>query len=149
MYDEGEGGCGCGQSCGCECGSHAHACSLYFKGQAWKRLHVFNPCCAHVSTHRYASFDYEEGEYRQADLVRLDILAHGKVVDALARLVHVVSVMCLDMVYECYAPRQPCPWEGGGRPGMHGARNACVPSAKVKQFCSVEFCTHTACGSNF
>lgn len=39
---------------------------------------------------RYASFDYEEGEYREADLVRLDILAHGKVVDALARLTHKV-----------------------------------------------------------
>jgi len=39
-------------------------------------------------TQGYASFDYEEGEYREADLVRLDILAHGRVVDALARLVH-------------------------------------------------------------
>ncbi|GIL99227.1 hypothetical protein Vretimale_4455 [Volvox reticuliferus] len=35
----------------------------------------------------YASFDYEEGPYRPADLVRLDILAHGKPVDALARMV--------------------------------------------------------------
>lgn len=43
---------------------------------------------------RYASFDYEEGEYRSADLVRLDILAHGKVVDALARLVHKVPGWC-------------------------------------------------------
>eukprot|EP00798_Chlamydomonas_sp_ICE-L_P021245 gene21245-28161_t len=36
----------------------------------------------------YASFDYEEGEYREADLQRLDILAHRKVIDALARMVH-------------------------------------------------------------
>ncbi|GFR41154.1 hypothetical protein Agub_g1818, partial [Astrephomene gubernaculifera] len=35
----------------------------------------------------YASFDYEEGPYRPADLVRLDILAHSKPVDALARMV--------------------------------------------------------------
>jgi translation elongation factor EF-4 len=35
----------------------------------------------------YATFDYEEGEYRLADLQRLDILAHGTPVDALARLV--------------------------------------------------------------
>ncbi|GAX75362.1 hypothetical protein CEUSTIGMA_g2806.t1 [Chlamydomonas eustigma] len=38
-------------------------------------------------TQGYATFDYEEGEYRLADLQRLDILAHGKPVDALARLV--------------------------------------------------------------
>ncbi|KXZ56572.1 hypothetical protein GPECTOR_1g514 [Gonium pectorale] len=38
-------------------------------------------------TRGYASFDYEEGPYRPADLVRLDILAHGRPVDALARLV--------------------------------------------------------------
>ena len=37
--------------------------------------------------HRYATFDYEEGEYRPADLLRLDILAHGKPVDALTRMV--------------------------------------------------------------
>jgi translation elongation factor EF-4 len=36
---------------------------------------------------RYATFDYEEGEYRAADLQRLDILAHGQPVDALTRLV--------------------------------------------------------------
>ncbi|KAG2442751.1 hypothetical protein HXX76_002832 [Chlamydomonas incerta] len=35
----------------------------------------------------YASFDYEEGPYRPADLVRLDVLAHGRPVDALARMV--------------------------------------------------------------
>ncbi|GFH15648.1 GTP binding protein LepA, partial [Haematococcus lacustris] len=39
-------------------------------------------------THGFASFDWEEGEYRPADLRRLDIIAHGKPVDALARLVH-------------------------------------------------------------
>eukprot|EP00955_Chlamydomonas_euryale_P046166 353350-Chlamydomonas_euryale.AAC.19 len=35
----------------------------------------------------YATFDYEDGEYRSADLVRLDILAQGSPVDALCRLV--------------------------------------------------------------
>jgi translation elongation factor EF-4 len=39
----------------------------------------------------YATFDYEEGPYRAADLQRLDVLAHGKPVDALARLVHKVD----------------------------------------------------------
>mmetsp|Transcript_26179 Transcript_26179/g.73383 ORF Transcript_26179/g.73383 Transcript_26179/m.73383 type:complete len:542 (+) Transcript_26179:221-1846(+) len=36
----------------------------------------------------YASFDYEEGEYRPADLQRLDLLINGDPVDALARVVH-------------------------------------------------------------
>ncbi|GAB4818255.1 hypothetical protein N2152v2_005301 [Parachlorella kessleri] len=36
----------------------------------------------------YASFDYEEGEYRQADLQRLDILINTEPVDALARICH-------------------------------------------------------------
>lgn len=35
----------------------------------------------------YASLDYEEGPYRLADLVRLDVIAHGQVVDALCRMV--------------------------------------------------------------
>lgn len=40
------------------------------------------------SSSGYASFDYEEGEYRQADLLRLDLLVNGEVVDAMARIVH-------------------------------------------------------------
>ncbi len=36
----------------------------------------------------YASFDYEVGEYKPSDLVKLDILVNGEVVDALAQLVH-------------------------------------------------------------
>jgi GTP-binding protein LepA len=36
----------------------------------------------------YASFDYEMGEYKPSDLVKLDILVNGEVVDALAQLVH-------------------------------------------------------------
>ena len=36
----------------------------------------------------YANFDYEEGEMRPADLVRLDLLVNGNPIDALARVVH-------------------------------------------------------------
>ena len=36
----------------------------------------------------YANFDYEEGDMRPADLVRLDLLVNGNVIDALARVVH-------------------------------------------------------------
>ena len=39
-------------------------------------------------TKGYASLDYQEGEYRDADLQRLDILVNGKPVEAFARIIH-------------------------------------------------------------
>ena len=39
-------------------------------------------------THGYGTMDYEFLGYRAADLVRLDILVHGKRVDALSTIVH-------------------------------------------------------------
>ena len=39
-------------------------------------------------TKGYASLDYEFADYRQADLVKLDILLSGKAVDALSTIVH-------------------------------------------------------------
>jgi GTP-binding protein LepA len=39
-------------------------------------------------THGYGTMDYELLGYREADLVRLDILVHGKRVDALSIIVH-------------------------------------------------------------
>ncbi|KAH6559138.1 hypothetical protein KP509_1Z026100 [Ceratopteris richardii] len=39
-------------------------------------------------TSGYASFDYEDAGYQQADLVKLDILLNGQPVDALASIVH-------------------------------------------------------------
>ncbi|KAJ0101427.1 hypothetical protein Patl1_04422 [Pistacia atlantica] len=35
-----------------------------------------------------ASFDYEDSEYQESDLVKLDILLHGQPVDAMATIVH-------------------------------------------------------------
>ncbi|MDR2676216.1 MAG: translation elongation factor 4 [Opitutaceae bacterium] len=39
-------------------------------------------------THGYGSMDYELGEYRPADLVKMDILINGEPVDAFACIVH-------------------------------------------------------------
>lgn len=39
-------------------------------------------------TQGYGSFDYELRDYRSSDLVKLDILVNGEVVDALSQLVH-------------------------------------------------------------
>uniref|UniRef100_A0A803QM68 Tr-type G domain-containing protein n=1 Tax=Cannabis sativa TaxID=3483 RepID=A0A803QM68_CANSA len=39
-------------------------------------------------TSGYASFDYEDSEYQQSDLVKLDILLNGQPVDAMASIVH-------------------------------------------------------------
>ena len=39
-------------------------------------------------TQGYGSFDYEMLDYRKSDLVKLDILVNGEVVDALSQLVH-------------------------------------------------------------
>jgi GTP-binding protein LepA len=39
-------------------------------------------------TQGYGSFDYELMDYRKSDLVKLDILVNGEIVDALSQLVH-------------------------------------------------------------
>lgn len=39
-------------------------------------------------TSGYATFDYELGPHRSADLVRLDFVIHGSPVDALSRVLH-------------------------------------------------------------
>jgi GTP-binding protein LepA len=39
-------------------------------------------------TQGYGSFDYDLGEYRESDLVKLDILVNGEKVDALSQLAH-------------------------------------------------------------
>ncbi|KAL6135668.1 hypothetical protein ACLB2K_067895 [Fragaria x ananassa] len=39
-------------------------------------------------TSGYATFDYEDSEYQQSDMVKLDILLNGQPVDAMATIVH-------------------------------------------------------------
>ena len=39
-------------------------------------------------TKGYASFDYELSDYKQSDLVKMDILINGEIVDALSSIVH-------------------------------------------------------------
>ena len=39
-------------------------------------------------TKGYASFDYELSEYKESDLVKMDILINGEIVDALSSIVH-------------------------------------------------------------
>ena len=39
-------------------------------------------------TKGYASFDYEISEYKESDLVKMDILINGEIVDALSSIVH-------------------------------------------------------------
>lgn len=42
-------------------------------------------------TSGYASFDYEDADYQQSDLVKLDILLNGQTVDAMATIVHTLK----------------------------------------------------------
>jgi GTP-binding protein LepA len=46
------------------------------------------------ATHGYGTMDYEVIGYRPADLVRLDILVHGKRVEALSTIVHRAVAEC-------------------------------------------------------
>ena len=43
----------------------------------------------------YASFDYQPSEYRQSDLIKLDILLNGEQVDALSALIHRANAQSL------------------------------------------------------
>ena len=47
------------------------------------------------SVSSYASFDYQPSEYRQSDLIKLDILLNGEQVDALSALIHRANAQSL------------------------------------------------------
>lgn len=43
------------------------------------------------ATHGYASFSYEEGEWKDSDLIRLDVMVQGDTIEALAKVVRRVD----------------------------------------------------------